>query len=87
MDAKTTLIVAVVFVVTSIDTSHAAMPFGRLTPLHYSPDDIRTVVVPRTERSVSFSSLPLNGLSASRLFAAPAPRKLGIVTLGNPDTF
>ncbi|HZC36587.1 MAG TPA: hypothetical protein VE242_13280 [Chthoniobacterales bacterium] len=51
MDAKTTLHVLTISVVISLGTSQAAMPFGRLMPLHYAPDDVRTLVVPRAEIS------------------------------------
>jgi hypothetical protein len=87
MDAKRILIMTVVLLAVGTETSYAAMPFGRLMPLHYGPDDIRTVVVPQTEKKLSFSSLPKNSLSTSRLSPAPAPGRVGLVTFGDLDAF
>ncbi len=87
MDAKRTVIMTVVLLAVGLEPSYAAMPFGRLMPLHYGPDDIRTVVVPQTEKKLAFSSLPQNSLSTSRRSAAPAPGKVGTVTFRDLDAF
>jgi hypothetical protein len=49
MDGKRISIVIVLALELGLETLHAAMPFGRLMLLHYGPDDIRTVIVPRTK--------------------------------------
>jgi hypothetical protein len=56
MDAKKIFIVTVLAFSVGLQGLHAAMPFGRLMPLHYGPDDIRTVVVPRIESTPLFAS-------------------------------
>ena len=58
MDAKKILIVTVLGFSVSLESVHAAMPFGRLMPLHYGRGDIRTVVVARTDDAAVSSSLP-----------------------------
>jgi hypothetical protein len=68
MDAKKILIVTVLAFSVGLQSLHAAMPFGRLTPLHYGPGDIRTVVVSRVD-STSLSS----GASQTRRSLAVSP--------------
>jgi hypothetical protein len=73
MDAKGTLFVLIVSLAMGLETSHGAMPFGRLMSLHYAPDDIRTVVVPQTNNRL-WPSLPKDDLGTSRLSVALAAR-------------
>ena len=47
------LILVVAFSVASLDVSWAGAPFGRMMPMHYSPNDNRTIVVPKAEKTAS----------------------------------
>jgi hypothetical protein len=76
MEAKGTLLILTVSLAMSLETSRGAMPFGRLTPLHYAPDDIRTVVVPRTENIPLFSSLLPDALPDRRRSMALSLKEL-----------
>lgn len=62
-----------------LESLHAAMPFGRLMPLHYGPDDIRTLVILRPKSAPLLSSLPSIGLPTAGPSAASP--KLGIEML------
>jgi hypothetical protein len=72
MDAKTTVLT--ISVVVSLGTSQAAMPFGRLMTLHYAPQDIRTLVVPRIENRSLPSLLLQDNLPTTRFSVALATR-------------
>jgi uncharacterized protein (TIGR02246 family) len=61
MDGKKVLIVTVISFALGLETQ-ASMPFGRLMPLHYGPDDCRTITVAKSQR-VRLSPSNANGLS------------------------
>ena len=37
----------------ALNMSWAAAPFGRMMPMHYGPEDIRTIVAPKTEKTLT----------------------------------
>ena len=47
------LILVVALSVATLDVSWAGAPFGRMMPMHYSPNDNRTIVVPKTGNTSS----------------------------------
>jgi len=47
------LILVVALSVATLDVSWAGAPFGRMMPMHYSPNDNRTIVVPKAENTSS----------------------------------
>jgi uncharacterized protein (TIGR02246 family) len=61
MEGKKVLIVTLVSLAVGLET-HASMPFGRLMPLHYGPDDCRTITVAKSQR-VHLSPSSANALS------------------------
>jgi hypothetical protein len=57
MDAKRIFIVSVIALIVNLEPLRAAMPFGRLMPVDYSPDDVRTITVSKSQRvNVQISS-------------------------------
>jgi hypothetical protein len=55
MDGKSALVLVIVSCALSMETQ-ATMPFGRLMPLHYGPEDCRTVTPSKAELVTSPSS-------------------------------
>jgi hypothetical protein len=47
------LFLVVAWSVATLDVSWAGAPFGRMMPMHYSPNDNRTIVVPKTGNTSS----------------------------------
>jgi hypothetical protein len=98
MDGKRISIVIVLALELGLETLHAAMPFGRLMPIHYSPGDVRTITVSKsqeTEARISFSH-PFSAeykikrdpiTEESRDYIVPATDTLIGVFLKSPDGF
>jgi hypothetical protein len=61
MDGKKVLILVAVSCALSLET-HATMPFGRLMPLHYGPEDCRSITLSKAD-SISSPSSPSIALS------------------------
>jgi hypothetical protein len=69
MEGKPTSILTVFVLGLLLESLPAAIPFGRLMPLHYGADDIRTIVMQRVE-SEPLLSLPLDNFPELRLSTA-----------------
>ena len=47
------LLLVVVCSAITLNITWAAAPFGRMMPMHYGPEDIRTIVAPKTEKTLT----------------------------------
>src|SRR4029077_14841210 len=62
-----------------LNVSWAAAPFGQMTPMHYGPDDNRTIVVPKAEKdSVTAPSRSTTELAVTDLFHSITGSELAV---------
>jgi len=73
----------------TLDISWAAGPLGRMMPMHYRPDDNRTIVVPRIEKEAAtgpFHSITKFELAATGSFHPTTRFKLAATGPFHPIT-
>ena len=64
-----------------LNVSWAVAPFGQMTPMHYGPDDNRTIVVPKAEKdsvTAPSRSTTESGLAVTDLFHSITGSELAV---------